>query len=136
MYQPHRQPPRPGSRPHQFPKGHYKLAPAPKHGARSSHARLFGRRLTVGQPIYTIDGDTIRMGPQRIRLRGIDAPELNEPGGPRRGSGWKSYSKKAPCASCRMGRTSIYGRTVADIFFNGRNVAEVLNAEGYARPGS
>ncbi|NJN35976.1 MAG: hypothetical protein HC794_01670 [Nitrospiraceae bacterium] len=31
--------------------------------------------------LSAVDGDTIRAGPDRIRLRGIDTPELSEPEG-------------------------------------------------------
>ncbi|MFM8551367.1 MAG: thermonuclease family protein, partial [Nitrospiraceae bacterium] len=30
----------------------------------------------------------------------------------------------------------IYGRTLADVYVDGRNVAAVLRGEGYAKPGS
>jgi micrococcal nuclease len=136
--QPYRRqpPPRPpGSRPHRLPKGHYKLTPYHKQAARSSLGRLFGRRLPASQPIYTIDGDTIRMGADRIRLRGIDTPELNEPGGQAARQRLEQLLTAGSIRIVPRGQ-DVYGRTVADVFVDGRNVAEVLNQEGYAKPRS
>ena len=79
--QPHRQHHPSGSRPHRLPKGRYTITPNQKHARVSALGRMAGRRIPTSQAIHTIDGDTIRMGPERIRLRGIDTPELSEPGG-------------------------------------------------------
>jgi endonuclease YncB( thermonuclease family) len=75
------------------------------------------------------------MGPDRIRLRGIDTPELNEPGGLAARQRLEELLKQGPLRIVPHGQ-DIYGRTVADIFVDGRNVAEILNAEGYAKPRS
>ena len=32
----------------------------------------------TGQKVYVIDGDTLKIGDVRMRLRGIDAPEINQ----------------------------------------------------------
>lgn len=37
--------------------------------------------IYMGKPLVT-DGDTLRIGDTRIRLKGIDAEEMNEPNGP------------------------------------------------------
>lgn len=42
---------------------------------------------------YVIDGDTVRMGQTRIRLAGVDAPELDQP--------WGETAKWALLAMCR-----------------------------------
>jgi hypothetical protein len=36
----------------------------------------------AGEHCRAIDGDTLRCGRERVRLLGVYAPELNEPGGP------------------------------------------------------
>lgn len=130
--QPHR-PHRPsGSRPHRLPKGRYKIAP---YQAQSSTlGRISGRRAPTSQPIYTIDGDTLRMGPERIRLRGIDTPELTEPRGPEARQRLEQLLKEGPIRIVPRGQ-DVYGRTVADVFVNGKNVAEILKMEGFAKPG-
>ncbi len=90
--------------------------------------------MPTSQPIYTIDGDTLRMGPERIRLRGIDTPELSEPRGQEARQRLEQLLKEGPIRIVPHGQ-DVYGRTVADVFVNGRNVAETLKAEGFAKPG-
>lgn len=132
--QPHRRHRAPDSRPRRLPKGRYKLTPYQKHAAPSSLGRISGRRIP-SQPIYTIDGDTVRMGSERIRLRGIDTPELNEPGGQAARQRLEQLLKEGPIRIVPYGQ-DVYGRMVADVFVDGRNVAEVLRQEGYAKAAS
>lgn len=89
--------------------------------------------MPTSQPIYTIDGDTLRMGPERIRLRGIDTPELSEPRGQEARQRLEQLLKEGPIRIVPHGQ-DVYGRTVADVFVNGRNIAEVLKQEGYEKP--
>jgi micrococcal nuclease len=93
---------------------------------------MLSRRLPVTQSLHTIDGDTVRRGSERIRLRGIDTPELSEPGGQAARQRLDELLKEEPIRIVAHGQ-DVYGRTVADIFANGRNVADVLNQEGYAK---
>jgi micrococcal nuclease len=132
--QPHRRHRPPDSRPHRLPKGRYKLTPYQKHAQPSTLGRIYGRRLPTSQPIYTIDGDTLRVGADRIRLRGINTPELNEPGGDAARQRLDQLLRDGPIRIVPYGQ-DIYGRTIADVFVNGRNVAEVLRQEGYAKAG-
>ncbi len=90
--------------------------------------------MPAGQPIHTIDGDTLRIGPERIRLRGIDTPELSEPRGQEARQRLEQLLKEGPIRIVPHGQ-DVYGRTVADVFVNGRNVAEILKQEGFAKPG-
>jgi endonuclease YncB( thermonuclease family) len=133
--QPHRQHHPRDSRPHRLPKGRYKLTPYQKHAQPSVLGRLYGRRLPASQPIYTIDGDTFRIGADRVRLRGIDTPELNEPGGQAARQRLEQLLKEGPIRIVPHGQ-DVYGRTIADVFVDGRNVADVLRQEGYAKPPS
>ena len=133
--QPHRQHHPSGSRPHRLPKGRYKTTPYQKQAQSSALGRISGRRIPTSQPIYTIDGDTLRMGPERIRLRGIDTPELTEPRGPEARQRLEQLLKEGPIRIVPHGQ-DVYGRTVADVFVNGKNVAEVLRSEGFAKPPS
>ena len=122
-----------GSRPHKLPKGRYKLTPYQKHFRPSSFGRT-GARIPTIQPIHAIDGDTVRLGSDRIRLRGIDTPELNEPGGQAAKQRLEQLLQEGPIRIVPHGQ-DVYGRTVAEVFVNGRNVAEVLKTEGFAKPG-
>ena len=95
------------------------------------------------------DGDTIRCGPERVRIANIDAPEL--PDSPkchdRRVSyAWCDYragyaARDALAALLSRGRVSIerigtdrYGRTLATVSVNGVDAGEYLIARGLARP--
>ena len=131
---PHRQRRHRDSRPHKLPKDRYKIAPYQKQAQGSAFGRIPGRRSPTSQPIHTIDGDTLRMGSERIRLRGIDTPELNEARGPEARQRLEELLKEGPIRIVPHGQ-DVYGRTVADVFVNGRNVAETLRAEGFAKPG-
>ena len=85
--------------------------------------------------IRLIDGDTFAYGTERIRIRGFDAPEKSESGG--------FEATQRLDLLLHEGSVTIvpealdkYGRTVADVYVDDRNVAEVLRSEGYAKPGS
>jgi endonuclease YncB( thermonuclease family) len=85
--------------------------------------------------VRAIDGDTIRQGIERIRIRGLNAPELMEPGGR---AALERLSRLLREGSIRIvphGK-DVYDRTLADVFVNGQNVAEVLRNEGFAKPQS
>ncbi|TAJ10188.1 MAG: hypothetical protein EPO61_03390 [Nitrospirae bacterium] len=85
--------------------------------------------------IRVIDGDTFAYGADRIRLRSIDTPEKDQSGG--------FEATQRLDALLHEGTVTMvtdaldpYGRTLADVYVNDRNVAEVLKNEGYAKPGS
>jgi micrococcal nuclease len=83
-YKQHRPRRPPDSRPQRYPKGRYKLDPSHKQ-ARLSTLRARSRhemKVLSTLQVRAIDGDTIRVGGERIRLRGIDTPELSELEGP------------------------------------------------------
>lgn len=86
---------------------------------------LYARR-PAGEPIYgcrAIDGDTLRCGRERVRLLGIDAPEM--PGHCRRGRqcvAGDPFASKARLAAEVRGVLAItrvsedrYGRTLATV---------------------
>lgn len=90
----------------------------------------------------TVDGDTIRIGNERIRLLGFDTPEI-------RSARCEHERRLGLQAKARLrqllasGRVQIerqglrkdrYGRTLAKVFVNGRDVGETLVSEGLARP--
>lgn len=135
-YTPHRPSRPPDSRPHRLPKGRYKLNQDQKHGRLSSLRNVLARRarLLRSQQVSAIDGDTIRYGTERIRLQGIDAPELNEPGGQASKQRLEELLRRGSVQIVPHG-VDVYGRTVADVFVNGQSVAEVLAQEGYAKQG-
>jgi endonuclease YncB( thermonuclease family) len=85
--------------------------------------------------IRLIDGDTFAYGAERIRIRGIDTPEKSDSGGFEATQRLDLLLKDGPIVVVPEA-VDKYGRVVADVYVNGRNVAEVLKDEGYAKPGS
>lgn len=87
--------------------------------------------LTWFAPACTVvDGDTVRCGKERVRLLGIDAPEIHRcrqgrfcaPGD---GQASKRNLQRLLNGSVRIERITRdrYGRTVAQVYAGGRNVA-------------
>lgn len=130
-----RRPPRPpDSRPQRHPKGRYKLAPDRKQ-SRLSTLRARAKeeiRLRSTRHASAVDGDTIRVGGERIRLRGIDTPELDEPDGLVAKQRLEELLRSGPMEIIPHGR-DVYDRLIADVFINGQNVAEILKSEGFAK---
>lgn len=124
----------PDSRPQRFPKGRYKLAPNHKPSRLSTlRARsLRNTRLLSTLQISAVDGDTIRAGPDRIRLRGIDTPELSEPEGQAAKQRLAELLRNGIVRIVPRGR-DVYDRMIADVFVDGQNVAEILRREGFAK---
>ena len=92
-----------------------------------------------GHAFVLIDGDTIALGHERIRLEGPDAPESgNRAVMPNWRSGCRPRKSCAPCSaitrssSIGMG-VDKYNRTLARLYFrDGREVGEELIASGLA----
>ena len=126
----------PDSRPQRFPKGRYKLGPKQKQSRTSTlRARsLRNSRLLSTLQISAVDGDTIRAGPDRIRLRGIDTPELSEPEGEAAKQRLAELLRNGIVRIVPRGR-DVYDRLIADVFVDGQNVAEILRREGFAKAG-
>jgi len=103
---------------------------------RQPPASLDGIERTFdGRQIHVVDGDTFRYGTERVRLRGIDTPELNEPGGQAARLRLEELLRSGPVRMVPHGR-DVYNRLVADVFVNGENVAELLQVGGFAKPHS
>lgn len=90
--------------------------------------------------IYALDGDTIAVGRERIRVVGLDAPETFDARCPAE----KSLGDKATAAMRQMvakgvriertGNKDRYRRTLARVYFQGRDVADIMVARGLAMP--
>jgi len=87
------------------------------------------------------DGDSLRLRGDRIRLLGIDAPELSQICWAEDGTEWPcgrtAHQRLAELignteTSCQPGGTDRYGRTLASCTAADRDVAAVLAAEGLA----
>jgi micrococcal nuclease len=133
-YKQRRHPRPPDSRPQRYPKGRYKLGSAHKQ-SRLSTLRARSRyetRLLSDLQVRAVDGDTIRVGGERVRLRGIDTPEMSELEGPAAKQRLEELLRSGPIRIEPRGR-DIYDRLVADVFVNGQNVADTLISEGYEK---
>lgn len=130
----HKRPP--DSRPQRYPKGRYKLGAGHKpiwlSGLRA-HARHEMRLLSTLQ-VRAVDGDTIQAGSERIRLRGIDTPEMNEQAGPAAKQRLEELLRSGHIRIVPHAR-DVYHRLVADVFVNGQNVANILRNEGLSKTG-
>ncbi|MGH7276853.1 MAG: thermonuclease family protein [Candidatus Rokuibacteriota bacterium] len=97
-------------------------------------AAHFWRPHTVpSSSIRVHDGDTFYTGAETIRLRGIDTPELGRPRSREAASRLIALVHEGPVTIVPRAE-DIYGRTVADVFVRGYNVAEILRREGFEKP--
>ncbi len=92
--------------------------------------------------IAVVDGDTIRVGGETVRLFGIDAPEVDQTCRRPTGEIWRcgNWARRevgrlfdGRRAACRAVERDRYGRTVATCSVDGRDMGEVIVANGYAR---
>ncbi len=136
-YQQHRPRRPPGSRPQRYPKGRYKLEPANKHTRPTTLHTRWSHPLTLSSTLHVrvVDGDTIRVGGERIRLRGIDTPELSELEGPAAKHRFEQLLRSGGLIHIVPRGRDVYHRLLADIFVNGQNVAEILRIEGFSKVG-
>ena len=86
-----------------------------------------------------VDGDGLAIGPVRIRLHGIDAPELGQRCAERGGGTWHCDEAAAnrledliggSAVSCEPLDSDAYGRIIARCTANGADLAAVLASEG------
>jgi len=87
-----------------------------------------------------IDGDTVVIaGGKSVRLLGLDAPALDEPGGAEASARLRELvvgrTVRIRHAAPLTGRVDdMYGRLLARILVAGRDVGRILLSEGLARP--
>jgi len=79
-----------------------------------------------------VDGDTIKLGLQRVRLWGIDAPEMYTAEGRAAKAYLRAFAegKNVRCLAMDKDR---YGRTVAQCWMNGKDLAWYMVEGGHAR---
>ncbi len=93
--------------------------------------------------VHVIDGDTIEAGGRRFRLANIDTPETGDLArcAAERRLGQRAAARARALLgganrieTQEVGRTDAYGRTIAHVLIDGRDLGDVLVAEGLARP--
>ena len=101
---------------------------------------LFSTKCFADIQTIIIDGDTIRIGEERIRFSGIDAPEINQTcisEGVEVFCGQISKSRLVDKTSleqvkCISEGKDQYNRTLAECFVNGESLSRYLVRQGYA----
>lgn len=89
-------------------------------------------------PMRAVDGDTVRMGQESIRLKGYDAPETYRAGcDAEHEIGMRAKQRLAALVRDRSARISRqgrdrYGRTLATLTVGGVDVADIMISEGLA----
>ena len=106
----------------------------PRHRAHPSRApaRLLPHIVAAGT-IRVHDGDTFYVGPETIRLRGIDTPELGQPRSRLATDRLTALLREGPVTIVPRVE-DVYGRTVADVYVNGHDIAYIMRKEGFAKP--
>lgn len=91
--------------------------------------------------ISVYDGDTIRLGQERIRIVGLDTPEIGHRAECESEALAAEQAKQALIGEIARGNVALhrqgtdrYGRTLARVTVDGRDVADTLIAQGHARP--
>lgn len=152
LVSPHRRARRPSSRPGQTGMGALAvvvvvllaaagLLPENVIDAALDRAGAAGGALVVGD-IRVTDGDTIRIGAERIRIENLDTPEL--------GDGAECLAERlladrardaaagmfAAAGEVRIARAGHdrYGRTLARVSLDGADFGDAMVRAGYARP--
>lgn len=90
-------------------------------------------RMLESSQIRPIDGDTFAVGNERFRIRGINTPETTEAGGFSASQRLDLLLHGGPVLVIPYGQDS-RGRTLAEVYVNNRNVADVMKEEGYDKP--
>lgn len=77
----------------------------------------------AGEDCRAIDGDTLRCGRERVRLKGVYTPELKEPGGAEARQRLQQRIQGGELRIERSGRDH-YGRSVGSAYVNGRRIQQ------------
>jgi endonuclease YncB( thermonuclease family) len=79
---------------------------------------------SAGERCTAIDGGTLQCGRERVRVEGLRAPGLNEPGGPEARQRLQRRIQYGEVIIERKGRDK-YGRTLGRAFVNGIRITQL-----------
>lgn len=105
--------------------------------SESAHALTNGYHGQTGVVSRVVDGDTVwvQIGthekPLKVRLQGIDAPEICQPGG---GQAQRALKNRILGQTVTVTSSALdeYGRTVGTLHMQGEDVARWIVSNGYA----
>ncbi|MFG1292557.1 thermonuclease family protein [Xanthobacter versatilis] len=109
-------------------------------GALALLADLLQREETLAGPAFAVDGDTLDLAGTRVRLSGIDAPELRQEC-MRAGRPWAcgeaarrvlQEALRAGPVTCAASRRDKYGRPLAVCRAGGVDLSEHMVQQGFA----
>jgi endonuclease YncB( thermonuclease family) len=95
-------------------------------------AREQGEPTVLAGQASVIDGDTLRVAGQKVRLQGLAAPELSETGG-HKATAVLIRIVKGHQVSCELDGTTSHDRVVGICYVEGKDVAAELVKRGLAR---
>jgi endonuclease YncB( thermonuclease family) len=84
---------------------------------------LLAATAWAGERCVAIDGDTLRCGRERVRVDGVHAPELSEPGGQQARQRLQRRIQSGEVVIQRKGRDR-YGRTLGRLYVNGNRITQ------------
>jgi micrococcal nuclease len=79
---------------------------------------------SAGERCSALDGDTLQCGRERVRIEGLRAPGLQEPGGPEARQRLQRRIQSGELIIQRKGRDK-YGRTLARAYVNGNRITQL-----------
>jgi endonuclease YncB( thermonuclease family) len=82
-------------------------------------------------PVRVVDGDSLETPHTRLRLYGIDAPELTQDGGQAAKSQLRTLMAGKTLTVRRQGR-DVYGRQLVTLFGDGEDLCAEMVRSGYA----
>jgi micrococcal nuclease len=87
---------------------------------------------TITGTARAIDGDTLEVRSMTIRLQGVAAPELDEPGGAAAAAAMREIVERQQ-VHCLLDGTSTHGRCVASCYIGALDIGWEIIRQGYAR---
>jgi endonuclease YncB( thermonuclease family) len=84
---------------------------------------LLAATVWAGEYCVAIDGDTLRCGGERVRVDGVHAPQLSEPGGQQARQRLQQRIQSGEVIIQRKGRDK-YGRTLGRLYVNGNRITQ------------
>ncbi len=78
----------------------------------------------AGEQCSAVDGGTLRCGNERVRVEGVKAPALNEPGGEQARRRLQQRIRSGEVVIQRGGKDR-WGRTLARVYVNGNRITQV-----------